>query len=106
MALVEAKRTRRDATAGRQQAKLYADALEAAFGRRPVIFYSNGYEHWMWDDVVAPPRQVAGFFTRDELELAIQRRMSALPLADMAINPEIAGRYYQERAIRRICESF
>lgn len=106
LALVEAKRTRRDATAGRQQAKLYADALEAAFGRRPVIFYSNGYEHWMWDDVVAPPRQVAGFFTRDELELAIQRRMSALPLADMAINPEIAGRYYQERAIRRICESF
>ena len=106
LAVVEAKRTRRDATAGRQQAKLYADALEASFGRRPLIFYSNGYEHWLWDDVVAPPRQVAGFLSRDECELAIQRRTMALPLGQVGINPDIAGRYYQERAIRRICEAF
>ena len=50
LGLVEAKRTRKDARAGQQQAKLYADCLEARFGQRPVIFYSNGYEHWIWDD--------------------------------------------------------
>ena len=49
-ALVEAKRTRKDPRAGQQQAKLYADCLEAQFGQRPIIFYTNGYEHWIWDD--------------------------------------------------------
>jgi type I restriction enzyme, R subunit len=61
LGLVEAKRTRRDAQVGQQQAKLYADALERQFGQRPVIFYSNGYEHWLWDDQFYPPRQVPGF---------------------------------------------
>ena len=58
LALVEAKRTRRDSRVGQQQAKLYADCLEKQFNQRPVIFYSNGYEHWMWDDANYPPRQV------------------------------------------------
>ena len=59
---------------GQQQAKLYADCLEAESGQRPVIFYSNGYEHWLWDDTQYPPRQVQGFYTKDELALLIQRR--------------------------------
>lgn len=50
LGLVEAKRTRRDARAGQQQARLYADCLQHRFGQRPLIFYSNGYEHWLWDD--------------------------------------------------------
>ncbi len=54
LGLVEAKRTRKDARVGQQQAKLYADCLEARFGQRPVIFYSNGYEHWIWDDHALP----------------------------------------------------
>ena len=54
LAVVEAKRTRRDARVGQQQAKLYADCLEQMFGQRPVIFYSNGYEHWIWDDQLLP----------------------------------------------------
>ena len=74
LGLVEAKRSRADARRGQQQAKLYADALEARFGQRPVIFYSNGYEHWIWDDLSYPPRQIGGFYTRDELALLIQRR--------------------------------
>jgi len=57
---VEAKRTRKDATVGQQQAKLYADCLQAQYGQRPIIFYSNGYEHWMWDDASYPPRSVQG----------------------------------------------
>jgi type I restriction enzyme, R subunit len=51
LALVEAKRTRRDPQVGQQQAKLYADCLEQQFGQRPIIFYTNGYQHWLWDDV-------------------------------------------------------
>ncbi|MDB5308094.1 MAG: Type restriction-modification system, restriction subunit [Gemmataceae bacterium] len=106
LGLVEAKRTRRDARVGQQQAKLYADCLEARFGRRPVIFYSNGYDHWLWDDVNYPPRQVQGFYKKPELELMIQRRTSRRPLAAAEINGAIVERYYQTRAIRRIGEAF
>ena len=69
LGLVEAKRTRRDARVGQQQAKLYADCLERQFGQRPLIFYSNGYEHWLWDDTSYPPRAVQGFYKKAELEL-------------------------------------
>lgn len=106
LAVVEAKRTRRDSKVGQQQAKLYADCLQAQYGQRPVIFYSNGYEHWMWNDTAYPPRAVQGFFKKQELELMIQRRTSRKPLAQAVINPEIIGRYYQTRAIRRIGETF
>lgn len=106
LAVVEAKRTTTSPAIGQQQAKLYADCLEAAFGRRPVIFCTNGYEHWLWDDAAGyPPREVQGFATRDELELMVQRRRTRLPLATAPVNKDIAGRYYQERAIRAIGES-
>ncbi|MCX4177669.1 MULTISPECIES: DEAD/DEAH box helicase family protein [Paraburkholderia] len=106
LALVEAKRTRKDATVGQQQAKLYADCLEQMYGQRPIIFYSNGYEHWLWDDVSYPPRAVQGFFKKPELELLIQRRLSRKTLTDAVINADIIERYYQSRAVRRISESF
>lgn len=108
LGLVEAKRTRKDARQGQQQAKLYADCLEKAFGQRPVIFYSNGYEHWIWDDTRSPPRRIGGFYKRDELELLIQRRTSRKTLAETKINTAIAGykRPYQQRAIRAIAKHF
>lgn len=108
LGLVEAKRTRKDARQGQQQAKLYADRLEARYGQRPVIFYSNGYEHWIWDDVRYPPRQIGGFYKRDELELLIQRRTSRRKLAETKLNTKIAGdkRPYQQHAIRAIAKAF
>ena len=106
LAVVEAKRTRRDPRVGQRQAKLYADCLEAQFQQRPIIFYTNGYQHWIWDDASYPPRQVQGFYKKDELELLIQRRRSRQPLAAAPINEQIVERYYQTRAIRRIGESF
>ena len=60
LALVEAKRTTARRRVGQQQAKLYADCLEAQFGQRPVIFYTNGYEHWLWDDTQLPAAAGAG----------------------------------------------
>jgi type I restriction enzyme, R subunit len=106
LAVVEAKRTQRDAHAGQQQAKLYADCLEAQFGQRPLIYYTNGYEHWLWDDQRYPPRAVQGFYKKDELQLQVQRRNSLRPLAGVTINPAIAERHYQLRAIRRVGETF
>ncbi|MEM9221384.1 MAG: DEAD/DEAH box helicase family protein [Pseudomonadota bacterium] len=106
LALVEAKRMKKDPRIGQQQAKLYADCLEAAFGRRPVIYYTNGYEHWFWDDVDYPPRPVHGFMKKDELELLHQRRTNRRRLAEVDIDGTIAGRFYQARAIRRIGETF
>ncbi len=106
LAVVEAKRTRRDARVGQQQAKLYADCLQAQFGQRPVIYTTNGYTHWLWDDSQYPPRQVQGFHTKDELQLLVQRRSTRKPLALQTIDPAIVERHYQQRAIRRIGETF
>ena len=106
LAVVEAKRTRRDARVGQQQAKLYADCLQTQFGQRPLIYTTNGYEHWFWDDTSYPPRPVQGFHKKDELQLLVQRRTSSKPLAGVTINSEIVERHYQLRAIRRIGETF
>ena len=92
---------------GQQQAKLYADCLEQQFGQRPVIFYSNGYEHWIWDDARYPPRAVQGFYKKAELELLIQRRDDAASRwPRRRSTTTIVERYYQTRAIRRIAEAF
>lgn len=107
LAVVEAKKTTVEPAIGQQQAKLYADCLEKMTGRRPVIFYTNGYQSWLWDDAAGyPPRQVEGFFTADELGTMVQRRTSRLPLADTLIDKEIVGRHYQNRAIRAVGEAF
>ncbi|WP_053619216.1 DEAD/DEAH box helicase family protein [Nocardiopsis sp. NRRL B-16309] len=107
LAVVEAKRTTKDARDGQQQAKAYADALEAKFGQRPVIFCTSGYRTFVWDDHFGyPPREVHGFYTKDELRTLIMRRAGRQALAGVEINADIAGRHYQARAIRRIAETF
>ena len=77
LAVVEAKKTTADPQVGQQQAKLYADCLEQMHGQRPIIFYTNGYTTWLWDDTAYPPRQVAGFYKKDELARLILRRSAA-----------------------------
>ena len=107
LALVEAKRTRRDPVVGQEQARLYANCLEAMTGQRPLIFYTNGYEHWLWDDAAGyPPRRVSGFYTKDELALAIQRRTLRQSLAHQVIDRAIVERHYQQRAIRAVDAAF
>jgi type I restriction enzyme R subunit len=106
LAIVEAKRTTVDARVGRQQAKLYADCLERMTGQRPLIFYTNGYQTWFWDDQNYPPREVQGFYKRDELELLLQRRTTRQELTNAAVNEAIVERYYQIEAITRVSEHF
>jgi type I restriction enzyme R subunit len=105
LGLVEAKRSSRDPMEGQRQAELYANCLEQRYGQRPLIFLSNGYRHRLWDDLRYPPREVQGFYKKDELETLIRRREIRQPLAQATISTAIAGRYYQQRAIRAICES-
>jgi len=83
LAVVEAKQTKKAARVGQQQAKLYADCLERMHSTRPVIFCSNGYDHWSWDDQMYPPRPVSGFLKKDELVLLHQRRQTRKVLDDV-----------------------
>ncbi|KKD08383.1 restriction endonuclease subunit R [Streptomyces sp. WM6386] len=112
LAVVEAKRTRRDPRDGQQQAKLYADALEATYNRRPVIFFTNGYETHIWDDWNKnqssgyPPRPISGFLTKEQLLWRIQQRALRRSLTTYPTDLNIAGRPYQLRAIKRVGETF
>ncbi|AWN14241.1 DEAD/DEAH box helicase family protein [Salinisphaera sp. LB1] len=106
LAVVEAKRALADPEIGRQQAKLYADCLEAMKGQRPVMFYTNGYQTWLWDDCRAAPRQVQGFFTREELATMVRRRTMADDPATHAVKRDIVERPYQQRAIAALCDAF
>ena len=62
LAVVEAKRTSKDPNVGRKQVMLYADCLERKFGRRPMMFTTNGFETYFWDDKTSPQRPVSGIF--------------------------------------------
>jgi len=106
LAVVEAKRTRENVDRGKQQAKLYADCLEQMHGRRPVIYFTNGYQIFIWDDVAYPSREVAGYHSSEELELMIQRRDTRVAPESKMIDDEITDRYYQKRAIMRVSEEF
>jgi len=106
LAVVEAKRTSADPNKGKQQAKLYADCLEQMYGQRPIIFYSNGFEAYIWDDQEYPARRVSGFYNKEELALLIDRRTMKKPLRDVYLNDNIANRYYQKEAILSVCQAF
>jgi type I restriction enzyme R subunit len=104
IAVVEAKRSSRDELAGKRQAGDYADAIKAKFGRDPFVFLTNGKEIQFWDRERYAPRKVSGFYTRDDLERLLHQRQFAQPLDSVTINADIAGRDYQNEAIRRVTE--
>ncbi len=105
LAVVEAKRTTADPNKGKQQAKLYADCIENMHGQRPIIFYTNGFETYLWDDLAYPARKVSGFYNKEELSLLIDRRTMKKPLKHVQINDDIANRYYQKEAVLAVCDA-
>ena len=105
LAVVEAKRTCVDVAKGRQQAKLYADLLEKQYHRRPVIFLTNGFETRI-DDGQYPERRVAAVFSKRDLEKMFNLRRMRQPMSLIHVDKNIVGRYYQEKAIKAVCESF
>ena len=106
LALLEAKRTCNDVSKGRHQAKLYADALENKYGRRPVIFLSNGFDTRIWNDRFYPERKVAAIYSKRDLEKLYSLQKMKMSLKNITVNRDIAGRYYQEGAIKAVCEAF
>ena len=105
LALIEAKRTCVDVSKGRQQAKLYADLLEQKYRRRPVIFLTNGFETHIIDGQY-PERKCAVIYSKRDLEKWFNLRTMRTSLKYVSVNKEIAGRYYQEAAIKAVCQSF
>ena len=105
LAVIEAKRTCADAAKGRQQAKLYADILEKQYGRRPVVFLTNGFDTRI-DDGAYPERRVAFIYSRRDLEKLFNLRSMRTSLANVTVDKAIAGRWYQESAVKSVCGSF
>lgn len=105
LAVIEAKKTCADISQGRQQAKLYADILEKKYERRPVIFLTNGFETRI-DDGQYPERKVAAIYSKRDLEKLFNLRSMRMSLDNVIIDKNIAGRYYQEGAIKAVCDAF
>ncbi len=107
LGVVEAKKTAVDPQLGRKQAEQYADGLEKEHGQRPVIFYTNGYDQWIWNDAAGePPRKIYGFYSKDSLQHLHFQRTAKKSVGEVAANPHIAGRMYQIEAVRRVVEQF
>ena len=105
LAVVEAKRTCVDVAKGRQQAKLYADLIEQEQGRRPVVFLTNGFETRIVDNQY-PERKVSNIYSKRDLERLFNLRNMRSGLKNIFVDKDIAGRYYQEAAIKAVCDSF
>lgn len=103
LAVIEAKRTSKDPNIGRKQAVLYADCLERKFGRRPMMFTTNGFETYYWDDRSGPQRKVSGVFSKEDLQKLMNRRAERQELMSIPIDDKITDRYYQKEAIRAVC---
>ena len=105
LAVVEAKRTCVDVAKGRQQAKLYADLLEKKYHRRPVIFLTNGFETRITDNLY-PERKCAAIYSKRDLEKLFNLQTMRTSLKNVMVDRKIAGRYYQEGAIKAACDAF
>lgn len=105
LAVVEAKKTSADPRVGKQQAKLYADCLEQEYSVRPLIFYTNGFEYYLWNDTSYPARHVSGIHTKKELEWLMFKRTNKKSLESPYIKDEITDRPYQKMAIQAVCDT-
>ena len=105
LAVIEAKRTCADVAKGRQQAKLYADLLEKKYHRRPVIFLTNGFETRITDNLY-PERRCAAIYSKRDLEKLFNLQTMRTSLKNAMVDRAIAGRYYQEGAVKAVCDAF
>lgn len=107
LAVIEAKKTAKDVSIGKKQAQLYADGLEKKYGQRPIIFYTNGFETYIYNDTNNEhPRKIYGFYSKDSLQYLIVQRSSKSKASEVKINYDITDRPYQIEAIKRVVEKF
>ena len=105
LAVIEAKRTCVDVSKGRQQAELYAELLAKKYGRKPAIFLTNGFETHILDGQY-PERKCATIYSKRDLEKMFNLRTMRTSLKNVMVKKHIAGRYYQEGAIKAVCDAF
>lgn len=101
LAVIEAKKTNKDAQLGREQAKQYCINIQKQTqGELPFCFYSNGLDIFFWDIDTYPPRKILGFPTRDDLERFQYIRRNRKPLTQELINiytlSAVTGNCFQE----------
>ncbi len=106
LAVIEAKRTTTEPNVGREQAKAYALSLEVEFGRRPMIFTTNGFDTYFRDFGDQAERHVSGVFSKDDLQKLMNRRESTkIDMNRVEISDAITNRHYQKAAIRAVCDN-
>ena len=107
LAVVEAKKTMESVSKGENQAQLYAECIEKMYGLRPVMFYTNGFETYIWDDqFYKKARPIHGFYSKKELQTIFFRRENRKDIRKGEIDKTIVERIYQFRSIRSIAEHF
>lgn len=105
LAVIEAKRTSVNPTSGEHQAELYADCLEKKYGVRPVIYFTNGFKHYVVDRLGFPKREISAFHSLEDLQV-LHHRQGRADITDMSVKQEISGRYYQIAGIHALCAHF
>ena len=65
---------------------------------RPFIFYTNGFDYYIWDDQEYPERKISGLYSKKDLEKLMFRRLNRKELVNLDIKDEITNRYYQKEA--------
>ena len=111
LAVVEAKRINRGAEQAREQARQYADNVQAYVQPDepvPFIFYTNGHDLHFWDTEGGYPRKIksGNYPTPDDLQYMMWRRENRTSMTTTEVDESIAGRYYQTAAIRAVTERF
>jgi len=104
LAIIEAKRTSKDAVLGQKQAEGYADDIERQTGKDVFIFLTNGYEIWFWNRALENPRMVKGFHSREALERVKFQNEFRKEFNEVPIRKEIIDRPYQIEAVKRVLE--
>jgi len=105
LAIVEAKKTGVSPIKGKEQAILYAKCLQKEYGYEPIIYYTNGYQIWIIDQLGYPARQVFGFHNIKELEYLMNLRKRG-SISDLRVEEKISDRPYQKMAITSVAEAF
>jgi type I restriction enzyme R subunit len=105
-AVVEAKRTSTQPLLAQAQTEFYVTEIAKRQGWAPFAFMTNGYRTEFWDVGRANPREVAGFFSPDDLANLLYIRQEQKPLTLQPVNLRITDRPYQLEAIQRVCRAF
>lgn len=105
LAVIEAKKTSVSPIIGKEQAQLYAKCIQEEYGYLPIVYYTNGYQIWIIDQLGYPSRQIFGFHSIKELEYLMKLRQRG-SISDFKINEAISDRPYQKMAITNVAESF